>query len=64
MWSQYYRQGSKAYLGFDREIDGPYIADSTLLNFPGISAEASLLFVQRKVKAVGLDTGYIILSGL
>jgi kynurenine formamidase len=60
-WSRCYPQGSKAYLGYDRHIDGPYDPDQTELAFPGISADASHLFVNRKVTAVGLDTGKIVM---
>lgn len=56
-WSRFYAQGAKAYLGFDSSIDGPYDVNSSTLSFPGIGVEAANLLVERKVAAVGLDTG-------
>jgi kynurenine formamidase len=54
-WHKYYSLGAKAYLGFDETTEGPY-DDNSVLSFPGISKEAANLFVERKVRAVGLDT--------
>ena len=56
-WSKYYPQGSLAYLGFDEKLHGKYDSATSNLSFPGIGVEAAKLFVQKKVAAVGLDTG-------
>jgi kynurenine formamidase len=56
-WSQYYHQGSAAYLGFDKTVHGNYDLATSILSFPGLSPEVCELFVSRKVAAVGLDTG-------
>lgn len=55
-WCKKYSLGTKAYLGYDESIEGPYDSSIHMLSFPGISAEASQLFVDRKIKGVGLDT--------
>eukprot|EP00598_Pedospumella_elongata_P003373 CAMPEP_0184979534 /NCGR_PEP_ID=MMETSP1098-20130426/9790_1 /TAXON_ID=89044 /ORGANISM="Spumella elongata, Strain CCAP 955/1" /LENGTH=255 /DNA_ID=CAMNT_0027502855 /DNA_START=25 /DNA_END=792 /DNA_ORIENTATION=- len=55
-WSQYWKHGPRAYLGFDEAKDGPYDSESSSLAFPGLSIEACNWFVERKVSAVGLDT--------
>ena len=60
-WSQYWASGPKAYLGFDEKTDGPYDSATSKLAFPGLSVEASHWFVDRKVAAVGLDTGEFVL---
>lgn len=56
-WSKYYPQGSLAYLGFDETIHGKYDTATSNLSFPGIGVDAAKLLVQKKVAAVGLDTG-------
>ena len=58
-WSQYWKDGPQKYLGFDEAAEGPYDSSSSKLAFPGLSAQASHWFVERKVAAVGLDTGNI-----
>lgn len=54
-WHRHYPSGPAAYLGFDEATQGPY-SDSSVLSFPGISKEAALLLVSRRIAAVGLDT--------
>jgi kynurenine formamidase len=56
-WSKYYKDGPKAYLGFDERVDGAYDSASSELSFPGIGERAAQMFVERKIAAVGLDTG-------
>ena len=56
-WARFYEQGSKAYLGFDPSLDGPYDVNTSALSFPGIGVEAAHSLVERKIAAVGLDTG-------
>lgn len=56
-WSQYWKSGPKVYLGFDEATDGPYDSETSTLAFPGLGVDASRWFVERKVAAVGLDTG-------
>jgi kynurenine formamidase len=56
-WAQHWRQGAKAYVGFDENTDGPYDSATSNLRFPGIGVDAAHLLISRKVAAVGLDTG-------
>lgn len=56
-WSQFYPLGPKKYLGFDEKTQGPYDPATSELSFPGIGFEASKLLIERKISAVGLDTG-------
>ena len=56
-WYSKYIQGTKAYLGYDEAVDGPYDLSTSNLSFPGIGVEAAQLLVQRQIAAVGLDTG-------
>jgi kynurenine formamidase len=55
-WHTKYHLGPAEYLGFDEGTQGPYSSDS-VLTFPAVGKEAAQLFVERKVTAVGLDTG-------
>jgi kynurenine formamidase len=55
-WSRRWKEGAKSYLGFDEATEGPY-DDKSQLSFPGIGVDAAHLLVERKVAAVGLDTG-------
>jgi kynurenine formamidase len=56
-WARRYPEGALAYLGFDEATQGPYSVDTSCLCFPGIGAEAAQVLVERKIVAVGLDTG-------
>lgn len=56
-WHRKYLEGAKSYLGFDESIDGPYDTSTSELYFPGIGGDAAKLLVDRRVAAVGLDTG-------
>ena len=58
-WSRFYEQGPKAYLGFDLSLDGPYDVNTSQLSFPGIGVDAAQTLVDRKIAAIGLDTGKI-----
>lgn len=53
-WANNYSQGVKLYLGFDDSQ--PYCSETSSLKFPGISADAARLLVDRHVSAVGIDT--------
>ena len=63
-WSRFWELGAKAYLGYDEAAEGPYDENRSKLHFPGISREAADMLVQRKVVAVGLDTGKTLLLQL
>ena len=56
-WHKNYGKGAKAYLGFDESVDGKYDTATSSLSFPGIGSAAARLLVEKKVVAVGLDTG-------
>jgi len=56
-WHKNYTKGAKAYLGFDEAVEGKYDTSTSSLSFPGIGAAAARLLVEKKVAAVGLDTG-------
>lgn len=56
-WSMYYKTGSLQYIGYEESLHGPYNPNVSKLCFPGIGEEAAHLLVQRKVVAVGIDTG-------
>jgi kynurenine formamidase len=56
-WGQKYAAGASTYLGFNEaDARGARDAASLSLAFPGIAPDAAVLFVQRGVAAVGLDT--------
>lgn len=55
-WSRFWKSGPKQYLGFDEAVEGPFTAESRL-QFPGIGLDAAQLMIERKISAVGLDTG-------
>jgi kynurenine formamidase len=58
-WARHWKDGPKAYLGYDEATQGPFHPERASLSFPGISAEAAHLFVARRVAGVGLDTASI-----
>lgn len=58
-WSKFYALGPKAYLGYDEKTQGPYNADLMPLCFPGIGEDAARILVDRRVAAVGIDTGML-----
>ncbi len=58
-WSEHWKEGAKAYLGFDEATDGKYETATSPLLFPGLGADAARLLVDRKVAGVGVDTASI-----
>jgi kynurenine formamidase len=55
-WSSYWMDGPANYLGYDEDVQGPFDPTTCDLSFPGVSPEAALVLITRKIVAVGVDT--------